>query len=467
MSVQFDWQVGSDEGRWETLASRRGGPRIHWPWWAWLILALVLSGAATGGYLLLRRRYATAVRMAEFQIQNVIDIEARAFAEGDEERYLEQQDRTAIDWYRWQQLRIQPDCPSLLTEEQSRRAYCSPSLPATIASLDLQGNTAWVQVLEGEPQVRRVRFYRQTSAGWKHTAPQPDFWRDETATQYGLVSIQYHERDRPSIDPLLDRIVHSQHDVCETIYCPVVSQLEVVLSIDAPPYLHPYLSSDPRPQGSDTLYLSSPWLAGMPESQPAQFAEETYWTTYVLAARAIKATTGQPLNPLQEAVILEYAHWYVAQDTTLAPLLGRIISRNGTDALQEVFRTLRDEDSLNAFVSFWLNISSEEQPDAYFGTLLGIERDALVAGRRETYMLLQDNRQPWWAEEQEQRFAQYQVDNASSLPQVEVQQVRVTGDQASVTLAPTSVSAPYLPAVVYYRRRGQEWLHTSPLLGAG
>lgn len=466
MSIQFDWQVGSDEGRWETLASRRGGPRIHWPWWAWLILALVVSGIAAGGYFVLRRRYAAAVGMAEFQIQNVIDLEARAFAQGDEERYLEQQDITALDWYRWQRLRIQPDCPSLLTEAQSLRAYCSPVLPAAIASLDLQGDVAWVQVLEGEPQVRRVRFYRQTNAGWKHTGPLPGFWRDETATQYGLVSIRYHQRDRPLVDPLLERVSRSQRDVCQTIYCPIVSELDVVLTIDAPPYIRPYLDSDPRPQGSDTLYLSSPWLTGVPEDEPAQFAEETYWATYALASRAIKATTGRPLNPLQEAVVLEYAHWYVAQDTALAPILGRIIVRNGVDALQEVFRTLREEDSLNAFVSFWLDISSEEQIDSYFGTLLGIERDALVAGRLQTYLLLQDNRQPWWFEEQEQRFSQYQVSDTGPLPQVEVQAAQVTGDQASVTLASTSVSPPYLTTVVHYRRRGQEWLHTSPLLGA-
>ncbi|MFN2231511.1 MAG: hypothetical protein ACK2VA_17205 [Anaerolineae bacterium] len=465
MSVQFDWQVGSNEGQWEILASRGGGPRIHWPWWIWLILALVVSGMAAGGYLLLRRRYAAAVSMAEFQIQNVIDIEARAFAQGDEERYLEQQDIAALDWYRWQQLRIQPDCPSLLTEAQSLSAYCSPALPAVIASLDLQGDVAWVQVLEGGPQVRRVRFYRQTNAGWKHTAPQPGFWRGETTTQYGRVSVHYHERDRPQIDPLLQHLSRSQHDVCQTIYCPTVSELDVVLTIDVPPYIHPYLDSDPRPQGSDTLYLSSPWVAGVPEDQPAQFAEETYWATYALASRAIKATTGQPLNPLQEAVLVEYAHWYVAQDTTLAPILGRILARNGVGALQEVFRTLREEDSLNAFVSFWLDISSGEQVDRYFETLLGIERDALVAGRLQTYLLLQDNRQPWWFEEQEQRFSQYQVSDTRLLPQVEVQAAQVTGDRASVTLAPTSVSPPYLTSVVYYRRRGQEWLHTSPLLG--
>lgn len=464
MSVQFDWQVGSDEGRWETLASRRGGPRLNWRWWAWVVFVLVISGAAVGGYLLLRRRYAEAARMAEFQIQSVIDVEARAFARGDEERYLEQQDITAPEWFRRQRLRIQPNCPSLLDQDQARRAYCAAALPAEVVSLDLQGDIAWVEVLEGDPRVRRMRFYRRTATGWKHTAPQPEFWRDERETYYGRATARYHTRDRPTIDPLLDRISRAQHDVCEAIYCPNLIELEVIFAIDAPPYAEPQLMSDPWPQGEDTLFLSSPWLAGIPGDETPEFTEEVYWVTYALASRAIKATTGQPLNLLQEAVIVEYAHWYATDDTELAPILGRIVAHNGTDALQEAFRTLRTADSLDAFVSFWLAISSIEEPETYFETLLRVERDALAVGRQDTFVLLQDNRQPWWVEEQQERFVRFQRESAARLPEVQVQAVEVDGDLATVTLETTSVSLPYLPTVLYYRLRGQEWLHTSAVL---
>jgi len=464
MSVQFDWQVGSDEGRWETLASRKGGLRLHWPWWAWVVLALVLSGAALGGYFLLRRRYAEKVRMAQFQIQSVIDLEARAFARGDEELYLEQQDIAEQDWSRWQRLRVQPDCPSLLDPAQARRAYCSAALPAEIVSLDLQGEVAWAEVREGDPPVRRMRFYRRTATGWKHTRPQAGFWREERETRFGLVTVRYYTRDRPALIPLLDRISSAQHDVCRTTYCPAVSRLEVVFVIDAPPYVHPYLESDSQPQGDDRLYLSSPWLVGTPADQTPEFAEEVYWITYALASRAIKATIGQPPVPLQAAVIEEYAHWYATGDTRQAPLLGRIVEHRGTDALPEVFRSLRTADSVGAFVSFWLPISSREQPETYFETLLRIERDALAVGRQATFVMLQDNRQPWWVEEQQERFAQFQEHGSTPLPEVRLQAVEVNGDSATVTLEAGSVSLPYLPAVQYYRLRGQDWLHTSALL---
>jgi len=402
--------------------------------------------------------------MAEFQIQSAIDVEARAFARGDEERYLEQQDLTVPDWFRRQRLRIQPNCPSLLDQDQARRAYCSAALPAEVVSLDLQGDLAWVEVLEGDPRVRRMRFYRRTATGWKHTAPQPEFWRDERETYYGRVMARYHTRDRPMINPLLDRIATAQRDVCEAIYCPSLIELEVIFAIDAPPYAAPHLVSDPWPQGDDTLFLSSPWLTGIPGDETPEFREETYRVTYALASRAIKATTGQPLNLLQEALIVEYAHWYATDDREQAPILGRAVTQIATDALQEVFRTLRTEDSLGAFVSFWLAISSIEEPETYFETLLRVERDALAVGRQDTFMLLQDSRQPWWVEERQELFAQFQADSSAQLPEVRVQAVEVNGDLATVTLDTTSVSLPYLPTVLYYRVRGQEWLHTSAVL---
>jgi hypothetical protein len=464
MSVQFDWQVGSDEGRWETLASRRGGLRLHWPWWVWALVALIFSGAALGGYVLLRRRYAEAAQMAQFQIQSVIDLEARAFAGGDEVLYLQQQDTADQDWFRWQRLRIRPDCPSRLDPEQARRAYCSPVLPAQVLSVDLQGDVAWVEVQEGSPPLRRMRFYRRASTGWVHTASQLEFWREERETRFGRVTVRYQARDRPLLLPLLDRVSSAQRDVCQAVYCPAVSELDIIFAIDGPPYVRPYLESDARPQGDDRLYLSSPWLAGIPVDQPPELSVETYWVTYAVASRAVKATIGQSLIPLQEALIREYAQWYTTGDVGQAPILGRVIEHKGTDVLQEVFRGLRTEHSLDAFVSFWLPISSREQPEKYFETLLRIERDALTVGRQDTFVVLQDSRQPWWIEEQQERYTGYQEDRGTPLPQVHVQAVELNGAVATVTLEPRSVSPPYLPEVAYYRRRGQDWLHTSAVL---
>jgi hypothetical protein len=237
-----------------------------------------------------------------------------------------------------------------------------------------------------------------------------------------------------------------------------------VVATEAPPYVHPYLESDPWPQGDDVLYLSSPWLVGIPVDESRNFLAEAYWVTYAVAARAIKATTEEGLNPLREAMTQEYAHWYITGETREAPILGRIIEHNGADALQEILRDLRARESLDAFVSFWLPISSMEQPERYFETMLRIERDALIVGRQETFRLLQDGSQPWWVEEQEERFAQYQEGGSTPLPEVHAQSVEMNGALATVTLEARSVSPPYLPEVAYYRRRGQDWLHTSASL---
>lgn len=464
MSVQFDWQVGSEEGRWETLASRRGGPRLNWPWWAWAIAAFILAGAAVGGYVLLRQRYARAARMAQFQIQGVIDLEARAFARGDELLYLEQQDTTDSDWFRRQTLRIQPDCPARLSPQQARRGYCEPALPAQVLTVDLQGGMAWVEVEEGNPPVRRMRFYRRMSTSWVHMGPQPAFWHEEREAHFGRVTVRYRARDRPALLPLLEPISTAQRDVCRTVHCPAGSELEVIVAIGAPPYVRPYLESDPQPQGDDTLYLSSPWLAGIPVGWSPDFTIETYWVAYALASRAVRAAAGQSLTLLQEALIGEYAFWYATGDLSRAPILGRVIEQNGVASLQDVFRALRTEDSLDAFVSLWLAMTSSDQTEAYFETLMRIERDALVAGQQDTFAVLQDTGQPQWIDEQHERFVRYQEDDSTLLPEVYVQSVDLGRALAVVTLEPRSVSPPYLPQVAYYRRRGQDWLHSSEVL---
>ena len=100
MGIQFEWQTGSDDGQWETIArTDRGRWLRRIPRWAWIVLVAVLVVSAGGGYVVVRRRYDQARHEIEFQIQSVIDLEARAFAQGDEDLFLAQQDDQWPDWY--------------------------------------------------------------------------------------------------------------------------------------------------------------------------------------------------------------------------------------------------------------------------------------------------------------------------------------------------------------------------------
>ena len=124
----LDWQVANEEGEWEPvegLGNTMGGrtpaggreaegrgrivakPRL--PRWAWGALLMVLAMLAMGATLRLHRRYQEALRRVAFQIQSVIDLEARALEQGDADLYLAQQDEAATAWYAQQKMRVGAD----------------------------------------------------------------------------------------------------------------------------------------------------------------------------------------------------------------------------------------------------------------------------------------------------------------------------------------------------------------------
>jgi hypothetical protein len=463
MGVEFEWRVSRSDGDWEVLAERHGRRRCRWPWWSWLILGLVLAAGVVGAYFWLRARYEADVQEAKFQIQAVMDLEARAFTRRDPAQFLELQDREEVEWYGQQTLRVQPDCPERLTTEQALRAYCVPVLPAEIAAIQLDRDVAWLDVVEGNPPLRKARFYRRTPTGWVHTAPPADFWERNEQVSFGTTLVSYNDRDLPHLRPTLDRIGETARDVCDVIYCPSASGLQVRYSVETPPLVAPHLVSSVLYQGEDTLVLSSPSLAGFPTDQESARAETVYWVAYALAARAILAVNNRDLSALQQAVVIENARWLATGDPNEAPILSRVAQGYSPDLLQQVFRDVRERDSLDQIVRFLLGGSSSEQPTEYFGALLGIERDALRIGRRETYLVLQDNRQPWWVEQQLLLFEQFQ-EKRVNLPPVSIQSVEMEGNTATVTLYPGSAAPAHIPGEAHFVLRGREWLHSSPVL---
>lgn len=464
MSVQFEWQVGSDDGEWETIAKTERRRRRKWPWWAWVILAAIVVVVAASGYLILRHRYEELRRQIAFQIQSVIDLEARTFAEGDVDLFLAQQDEAASDWYTQQAVRVRTGCAG-------PQARCEPVLSARVQDVELHGSIAWVQVVEGQPLERKVRFYRETDKGWKHTAPRAQFWGPQVEMQYGNVVVYYHRRDQPYIAALLKPLAEASGDICPVVSCPAAIRLEVRFSIEAALDQKPRLKTEPIQQESDKLMLTSPWLSGIPADgkwDPSTVNEMVYWAAYGLAGKAIRSTINQNLNPLQQALLDEYAAWYSQQDVSQAPILERIVLQEGDKALPEVFRWVEDSSSLNALIVRWLGLSVTRQQVAYFQTLLDIEHDAILAGRKSTFLLLQDGSQQRWIEQQQELFDQAQLDRAAfSFPLVQVRDVELASQRATVSLAAPLVqsggqnSDNQAPAAFFYLR-GEDWKHTSP-----
>jgi hypothetical protein len=256
MNEQFEWQAGDDD-RWETIArvtrEDRRGWRHRVPRWLWVTLLAVLVAGATGGYAVVRQRYEVASRQISFQIQSVMDLEARAFEQGDEDLFLAQQDKTSIPWYA---------SPTELLWTRRGRPFVPPTavLPATLEDVDLRSDVAWVQVVEGDPPVRRARFYRQTEQGWLHSTPDPAFWREPVEHRYGeRLAFYYHQQDQPYIEPLLEKIGQAFYEVCALDGCSEDGRFEILFY---PEYPESDLSFD--------LTFPSPWLAGIPVADDGQ-----------------------------------------------------------------------------------------------------------------------------------------------------------------------------------------------------
>jgi len=495
MSIQFEWQAGRDDGQWETIAESGRGPIRRWmrrlPWWAWVLVGLVVGGLATAGYLNVRRRYEEMQRQITFQIQTVIDLEARAFAAGDVDLFIDQQDSAKPQWLALQGRRVQADCATArrTTSQRDRTItdLCAPVLPAKVQNVNLQGDLAWVEVIETqlpdrargipEREVRRARFYRQTDLGWKHTAPPDAFWRTVIRVDYGSLFVLYHKRDRNEVEYLEETITGAFADVCQHLTCSSVNSLTVDFSIEPPPYQLPAIEMSPRPEGQDTIMLSSPWLSGIPVrgDRDDRLAQDlAHAVTFATAARSIQYTSRHTLTPLQRALLDEYAAWYAYGRDARLVLLRPLIEERGQDAAQDILRLVKETTTLDTYLERWASMpadevtASPERAAAYFDALLNVEREALLLGRKETFLAFQEE---GWRELQERYYWLAQGDNelASDKP-IMVRSAQVSGDRARVQLAEPLPSIDGLPpqslgGMVYLQWQSGGWRHASVLEG--
>lgn len=314
MSPHFEWQAGDDDGHWETIAQETGrarrSRRRRMIWYAGLALFAAIAVAMACGYVIIRRRYVAANRQIAFQIQNVIDVEATAFAKGDQDLFLAQQDEASTRWYESQSRSV----------ERRGRSFglALAVLPARVESVTMQGDVAWVQVIEGDPAVRRVRFYRQTDKGWLHTAPDIKFWRNSVEHDYGdQLVFRYHQWDQPYIDPLVDQLGEAFAELCASAGCPGDAKFTILFY--------------PVEAGSDAqanLTLPSPWLSGIPvEGDWSGQYDETAVAALTRRVSAWASTGGTAQGRVQGRMMAE-ERWLglpvnTPEVTYLAPLMGR------------------------------------------------------------------------------------------------------------------------------------------------
>jgi hypothetical protein len=398
VNIQLDWQAGDEAGRWETIATVEKRFSLKVSRWIWRTLLVVVVSLVTGTYLGVRYRYEQAYRRITSEIQATVDLEAQALEQGNAHLFLAQQDEMSRDWYRQQTKRFWMYhilCESSTsgsdssTSHSARQEDCPSVTYPEVQEVDLRGDVAWVEVIEGSDLVRRARFYQQTDRGWKRTAPRAEFWRDPVELAYGNVTVQAQQRDLPHIEPLVDHMVHVVSGVSTMLGDAANGRLEVSFVTENPPDRFPDLA-----QGK--LILVSPWLTGIPVggTWDREYLDELgYWVAYAMLKQVVLPSTGTlrekaaTLNPLQRALVGEDELFYSQGDATQAPILRRAIELHGVDSLPELLYSARKPGSTSEFIARWL-FSSAPTESAYLHTLMDIGREAVQTGRKDSFALV-------------------------------------------------------------------------------
>ena len=418
--INFEWQVGGENGEWETIAEMKKRFGGRWSWRVWVVIASVLVVVVAVAYIILRQRFEQANQQITSEIKEVIELETRAWNRGDVILYLKQQDDLNLEWYAQQ---------SRLVTAKGKQGDAGNVPAVKIEEVNVQGRIAWVETIEGNEPVRRMRFYRQTDRGWLHTAPDPRFWNQAVEYHYGdQVVFRYYKRDQTYVEPLIEKLGKAFYDICTTVNCQ--EEFEVNFVIDLP-------ADATVPD--ETVLILSPWTSGIPlEGEWSEIAAEAALHELALSIVSSRFSTPPPAeNSLTSAIISEYAVWKSSGDLSQAPLLGRIIARRGQEALPELFSSLERESSLSRFLDRWLSFAptSQDRAIVFFETLLNIEQEAFVTGRRETFMLLQDSEDLMWINHQEYIFDRVtdQERNALVLRPVNIESITLYQDHAVMT----------------------------------
>ncbi len=449
----FEWQIGGEGGDWQVIA-QVGPPKParRVPWWVWSVLIGTILILSSVGYVLLRQRVDRLNEQIAFQVQTVIDLEAQAWTRNDVNTYLAQQDDGAPQWYDMQR--------QWIGNKAAGNAVYTLNTPiqAQVKSVNVQGSVAWVETHEASQPgpVRRMRFYRKTPRGWLHTAPDPAFWGQAIEYHYGdQLILRFHKRDRPYIEPLIETLGKTFYDICYTVGCSPQFQHEInVLNIYYPG----------QNISANTTILLSPWVSGIPlegdwgKSQMPGLLRSLAFN--VAQAQFQSDTSNRPLTPLQRAILDEYATWMSTHDLAQSPLLGRVIARYGPDILPDLFAHLKASPTQNAFLSRWLALKPPvmAQPAVYFETLLNIEQEAVVVGRTDTFLLLQDDQDSAWISLQLKRFEQTRSQpDVITLTPVQVYDIQMQDNMAVMSINGNPLL--HSPTATIFRLREDGWKH--------
>ena len=186
--IQFEWEVEAEKRRAsyseDPLFRRARRQKLQ----RMLLLSiLLLIALALAGIALHFRLVQTQAEIAR-QLQDSIRAEVAALRIGDRRAFLDMQAGDAV-WLKAQ--------AAYFAQVEAWKADGAIGLSGDILALQIDGKRARALLREdhsGLPYAR-LWFYRLGGDGWRHTAPDFDFWGEAQTYRNGSVTVDYRETD--------------------------------------------------------------------------------------------------------------------------------------------------------------------------------------------------------------------------------------------------------------------------------
>ncbi len=187
--IQFEWEVEADkidqsDGE-DPLFRRQRRRQLRR---MLLLIALLLLAAGLGALALHLRLIQVQTEIAQ-QLQDTVRAEVAALRIGDRDTYLNIQSGDD-NW-------LQTQAAHFDSYEELKAAGVI-DLTGDILSVTIDGEQARVLVREdryGLPYAR-LWFYERGATGWRHTAPDIEFWGEKRTYEQATVTVHYHEADQ-------------------------------------------------------------------------------------------------------------------------------------------------------------------------------------------------------------------------------------------------------------------------------
>jgi len=253
-STKLEWIFTDENKPWRQPEFKAPRPedRRRYPI-VWALLSLIVLVSAT--VLFLRHRVAQNQRQLRAELQALIDLEARAIANGDRELFLSLKRDEHDAWFMWQQNTF---------DYFAENPDTWPHLRVT--DVEVVDEYAWVHTIgtskESEDPFRWILFYRWTKDAWRHAPPDLRYWGPERVQDKGRLRFVYHARDEPAVEPIAVELNELLTALCEDLSCQADLRLRVHLSL-------PYPYGRQSPSAPDEIVFLSPASSPQPGGAPS------------------------------------------------------------------------------------------------------------------------------------------------------------------------------------------------------